>query len=121
MKTKIWLLTSCMVFSSCYSYKTMDTGTSVISKGKKYKIITADNKNHKIWILKYGDTLIGRKSKSSGTLTKLAQEEVMVIKERKFSFLKTAGLPIILAGTALGILAITVGPDFDLDIDYMQN
>ncbi|WP_425235901.1 hypothetical protein [Ulvibacterium sp.] len=121
MKTKIWLLIGCMVFSSCYSYKTIDIGMPTITEGKKYKIITSDDKKHKIWILKYGDTLIGRKSKSSETLTKLAQEEVKVIKERKFSFLKTAGLPIILGGTALGILAITVGPDFDLDIDYMQN
>jgi hypothetical protein len=98
----------------------MDTGMSGITEGKKYKIITADNKNHKIRIFKYGDTLVGRRSKLSGTFIKLAQEDVKVIKERKFSVLKTVGFPIILTGTALGILAITVGPDFDLNLDYMQ-
>lgn len=99
----------------------MDTGKPYTSEGKKYKVITANNKNYKIRILKYGDTLMGRKSKSLGTLIKLAQKDVKVIKERKFSLLKTVGFPIILTGAALGILAITVGSDLGLDIDYMQN
>ena len=121
MKTRILLLAGCMLFSSCYSYRTMDTELSKLVEGKKYKIVTTDGKKHKIRILKYGDTLVGRKSKSSRTPIKLTKEEVKDIKERKFSLLKTVGLPIILVGTALGIFAISAGPDFDLTIDYLQN
>ena len=121
MKTRILLLAGCMLFSSCYSYRTMDTEIHKIVEGKKYRIVTTDDKKHKIRILKYGDTLVGRKSKSSRTFIKLAKEEVKVIKERKLSLLKTMGLPIVLVGTALGIFVISAGPDFDLSINYLQN
>ncbi len=119
MKTKIWLLTGCMFFSSCHSYKTMDVGMSKITEGKKYKIVTTYNKNHKIRILKYGDTLVGRKS--SGVFIKFAKEDVKVIKERKFSLLKTVGLPVILTGAALGVVAITGGPNLNLDTSFLAN
>ncbi len=92
-----------------------------IVEGKKYKIVSTNDKKYKIRILKYGDTLVGLKSKSSRIPIKLAKDEVKAIKERKFSLLKTVGLPIILMGSALGIFAISAGPDFDLSINYLEN
>lgn len=115
MKTKIWLLANCILFCNCYSYRTMNTEIRKIEVGKKYKIVTANNQKHKITLLKSGDTLVGRKSKSSGTLVKLAKEDVRVIKEQKFSVLKTIGLPVIIGSITMGVGAITGGPNLNID------
>ena len=99
MKNLIYLLSSCILFSSCYSYKTVDLSKNKLILTEKYKIKTATSKKIKGRIAKFNDnTLVLIKNKIK---TEILLSEIQSIKKRKFSYLKTIGFPILLLGLSI--------------------
>lgn len=82
------LISYCILFQSCYSYKTIKSNEKDIELFKKYKI---DLKNSKIIKGKivgfYNDTI---QVLSKGKNLKISEKDIKEIKKRKFSLLKTS-------------------------------
>ena len=90
MKAILLLLTSCILFTSCFSYKNIDIASTNILIGKKYKIETLDSVKIKAKVISVSDNSLSLQKKE--TQTEIPFSEIETIKIRKFSYLKTAGV-----------------------------
>ena len=92
MKIILTLLSSCILFSSCYSYRSVDLSTHQILVNKKYRITTKESKKTKVKIYKVSDSTITFVKK--GIKTEIPLYGVKDIKKRRFSYLKTIGFTV---------------------------
>ena len=102
MKPILILLCSCILFSSCYSYKNVDLSKNKILALKKHKIKTKGDKKIKALVYNINKDsifLIENEIK-----TRIALSEIKEIKERKFSYLKTIGFPLVY----IGLIVLTI-------------
>ncbi len=98
MKTKIWILVFCIFLQGCHSYKLIDASKNEILMGKKYKIMTKNMKRQVVTIYKVNDTISG--IVGSRERIEIPVTEIIEVKKRKFSTLKTVGLSL---GTIVGV------------------
>jgi hypothetical protein len=96
MRLIIILLGSCFLFPSCFSYKKVDLATHKIENNKKYRIQTKELKNQKIKIIETNDNTISFIKK--GDKITLSISSIEGIKKRKFSYLKTLGVTVVIVG-----------------------
>ena len=93
----IIILTS-LLFSSCFSYRVVDKNSS-LAEGKKYKIQLSKH-YEKVKLLSNTDSTITVINKNSLEKT-IAKTDILKIKKRRFSIIKTALLPV-------GIVVVSV-------------
>ncbi|MCH3882790.1 hypothetical protein [Tenacibaculum aquimarinum] len=100
------LLSYCILFQSCYSYKTIKGDEKDIELLKKYKIDLKNSKRIKGKIVGfYNDTI---QLLSKGKTLKISEKDVKEIKKRKFSILKTSLTTLTVAAvSALAIFGIS--------------
>lgn len=106
MKSIVLLLSICVLFTSCYSYKTYSGAPEKILVGKKYHF---DFKNGKEGI--YRIDSIGQDAyyyKRGNKVKSIAFSEIQKTEQGKFSITRTAGLTGGVAIAATGIAAIIV-------------
>ncbi|APG65067.1 hypothetical protein LPB136_06765 [Tenacibaculum todarodis] len=100
------LLSYCILFQSCYSYKTIKSNEKDIELLKKYKIDLKNSKRIKGKIVGfYNDTV---QILSKGKNLKISEKDIKEIKKRKFSLLKTSLTTLTVAAvSALAIFGIS--------------
>lgn len=101
MKTFIFLLAVLFLVSSCSSYKKFDLEKDEVKVGKKYKIKTDSSKFQKVKIIEFDDKQLTVRSKGTTSYFKL--NEIVEIRAKKFSVLKTVGFHLV---AAVGLLAV---------------
>ncbi len=102
MKFTIFLFCFSILFTSCYSYRSVDLSTNKTLTLKKHKIKTKDGK--KIKALVYNANKDSIFLIENEVKTRIALSEIEQIKERKFSYLKTIGFPLIY----IGVIVLTI-------------
>ena len=111
MKNLSILLLFCVLFQSCYSYKTVHLDKNTIKLSKKHKIVLTNLKKVEGKVLAMSkDTLL---LSMGNQKIKISTSNIFDIQERKFSFLKTAGsgaLLWIVAPVVVLVLLLTGGP-----------
>lgn len=104
MRKLIFLLAIVFLFQSCFSYKQMDNDPSKMEAGKKYKI-ERNHKNYKVTFNSLTDSSI-RITRKNFTKGEIPIKDITSIKKRKFSILKTVGLPITVAAAITGLFIL---------------
>ncbi len=95
MKTLIFLLSASILFSSCFSYRTMNLSKDKIVVDKMYKIKLREQKKMKVIISKIDSSSIAYikvgfyKDKE---IEEILLFEIEDIRERRFSYVKTGGI-----------------------------
>ncbi|MEM5566625.1 hypothetical protein WNY78_16000 [Psychroserpens sp. AS72] len=102
MKLTAYLFFSLLLLTSCYSYNKIDLSVDSINSEKTYKVTTING--NKIKVKKCELTV----DFLSCTKSKIPINEIVELKERKFSYLKTASIPIVYVGAGIGLLAIVM-------------
>jgi hypothetical protein len=104
MKKFFLLLAMLLLLQSCFSYKAMDNNPSLMEPGKTYKI----ERNQKY------TKVVFHNVKDSTILVAEDFEEKQIpikditnIKKRKFSVLKTIGLPVTVVAGLVGLFALS--------------
>lgn len=92
MKLTAYLFLSLIFLTSCHSYKKFDLSKDIINAEKKYKVTTTSGK--KIKDKKCELTLISL----NFSKTIIPLNEIVELKERKFSYLKTMVTLIVFTG-----------------------
>ncbi|WP_445733411.1 hypothetical protein [Mariniflexile sp.] len=89
MKPIIYILSFCLLLSSCYSYKHVDSNNHEFVVSKKYKIKTQefDKIKGKIYSVNNDSIILMNK----GIQTSIPVSKIEDVKQRKFSYLKTSG------------------------------
>ena len=116
MKAFSILMCVCLMFSSCFSYRTINLSENQLVLNKYYKIKTNAVKKITGKISEVNDSTLVlvdyKKDKANIHLykveTKIPLSEIQEIKKRKFSYLKTIGIPIGILGLIV-FLAIAIG------------
>ncbi len=86
----LYVVLGCVLLQSCFSYKKMPTNALLEADGK-YKIVTKDGKKKKFRMATINDsTLTG--TTGSGKNIRVHLNDIQIIKKRRFSLFKTAGL-----------------------------
>ena len=117
MKNKIYMVVACLLFQSCFSYKKIEMTKEEIKMGHKYKVYTHKGAKEKLVITELNDSVIGHSVKEE--YIALSISDIDMIKERKFSIIKTIGLPVVITGSLLGLLLISFQPDVRIGVpDY---
>lgn len=104
MKKIFLLLAMLVLLQSCFSYKAMDNDPSKMEEGKTYKI-ERNNKYSKVIFHSVKDSTI--------VVTKdfekhqIPVNDITNIKKRKFSIIKTVGLPLTIAASITGLFILT--------------
>lgn len=99
------------MFHSCYSYKTVNNEKHDLELNQNYKVVTTNEITLKGKLISISnDTLTLTKKRKNTSVTFL---NVKSIKKRKFSYLKTIGLPITIITISFAIVLESVS---DLDI-----
>ena len=106
-KLSLLLLLLSILFQSCYSYKTVDYNNIAIEKKQKVEVLMLNKTSVKGQLVSKNDkTMILETKDRQGTI---AIEEIRDVKVRKFSFLKSAGLTVLIPVAAyltLGIILV---------------
>lgn len=112
MKTMSCLLVLCLLFQSCFSYRKIDIANDQITLEKKYKLWTIEGEKKKLIIKDIDDTnLFGASQKEQNIIIPIT--DIDIIKKRKFSIIKTIGLPVLITG---GLFALFL-TSFQLNIN----
>ena len=104
MKNLTLLLSISILFQSCFSYKTVDYNNIAIEKKQKLEVLMLNKTSVKGQLV--SKTMILETKDGQGTI---AIEEIRDVKVRKFSFLKSAGLTVLIPVAAyltLGIILV---------------
>ena len=104
----IIILTS-LLFSICFSYRVADKNSS-LAEGKKYKIQLSKH-YEKVKLLSSTDSTITVINTNSLEKT-MAKTDILKIRKRHFSIIKTALLPIGIVVVAVGIIFASYKPQF---------
>lgn len=112
MKNKICLLALCLLVQSCFSYRKIEITKNEIKPGHRYKLYTTTGAKEKLIVSKVNDSIIGSSGKKKNIAIPIV--DIEVIKERKLSITKTIGLPVLIAGSLVGLLFISFSPNIDL-------
>lgn len=116
MKTKVFVLTWLMVFSSCYSYKSIGRDLSSFEQGERVKLIMNDKKNKGKFITYYSDTIMIKNTNRKTEWYLLS--EVKEIKTGKFSWVKTILIPpAALYAIAFGATIFFGEPSYDIELN----
>lgn len=97
-----------LLLQSCLSYRTIDKKAVSISKDKKYKI-TVFNKQYKGRITSFTDSVITLKTNNK--IVNFKTEEISLIKQQKFSLVKTILFLIAISAVIVGLFVATYNPD----------
>ena len=107
MKKFIFLVTISILFQSCFSYKTIDYNNIAIDKKQKIVVKGVGGKFIKGQLVSKNEkTMILETKDGQGTIP---LEEIYDVKVRNFSFLKSAGLTVLIpiaTYLALGIFLL---------------
>lgn len=113
MKSKLGVLVICLLLSGCYSYRTTVAGTGNLKEDVVYKVAITGAKARKGSIRQKNDSTLVLTT-ATGRKYEVSVAAIEEIKERKFSYLKTIGYPMVSAGIVGGILLLAV--PFNMDI-----
>ena len=109
MKKLLFLLSFSILFQSCYSYKSIDYNNIETEKKQKFEVLMLNKTSVKGRLVSKNEkTMILQTKDGQGTIS---VEEIYNVKVRNFSFLKSAGLAVvvpIVAYIGLAIVAIIV-------------
>lgn len=106
MKNLSILLLFCVLFQSCYSYKTVHLDKNTIKLSKKHKIVLTNLKKVEGKVLAMSkDTLL---LSMGNQKIKIPTSNIFDIQERKFSFLKTAGTGALLWWIVLPVIFVSL-------------
>jgi hypothetical protein len=90
MKKLLFLLSFSILFQSCYSYKSIDYNNIEIDKNQNLEVLRLKKTSIKGRLVSKNEkTIILQTKNGQGTIP---MEEVLNIKVKEFSLLKTAGL-----------------------------
>ena len=93
-KFSLLLLLFSILFQSCYSYKTVDYNNIAIEKKQKLEVLMLNKTSVKGQLVSKNEkTMILETKDGQGTIP---IEEIYDVKVRKFSFLKSAGLIVLI-------------------------
>ena len=87
MKSIAFLFSICILFTSCFGYKSIELTSSEITVGKKYRITTIDSTEIDAIIVSATDNTVSIKKKE--TQSEIPFSKIKTIKKNKFSFLKS--------------------------------
>lgn len=99
MKGISGILVLSLILTSCYSYKPMKDGESVVL-GKKYQIRSIENNKENLKIWEMGDTIKG--VSDSGKRLLIPSGNVVEVRRRKYSTVKTT----LLGGSIVGFIVL---------------
>jgi hypothetical protein len=106
MKKLLFLLAFSILFQSCYSYKSIDYNYIETEKKQKLEVLMLNKRSMKGQLVSKNEkTIILQTKDGQGTIS---VEEIYDVKVRKFSFLKSAGLAVLIPIAAYIGLAIVV-------------
>ena len=107
MKKLIFLLSISILFQSCFSYKAIDYNNIETDKKQKLEVLMLNKTSVKGQLVSKNDkTMILETKDGQGTIP---LEEIYDVKVRNFSFLKSAGLTVLIpiaTYLALGIFLL---------------
>lgn len=97
MKLTAYLFFSLILFTSCYSYNKIDLSKDTLNSEKKYKVTTIS-----------GNKIKDKKCELTATYlncskSKIPLNEIVSLKERRFSYLKSSGA-LLLTGITVAII-----------------
>lgn len=102
--------------SSCHSYRSMDVIADEIKLDKKYKITTKDYQKQKAVI---------KEVTTSGVIAIIDEKEVEIpmveiqeIRRKKFSYVKTLGIPVAISGFFVLALSTASGPQLGGSLQF---
>jgi hypothetical protein len=107
MKTKIWLVSLSMIFSSCYNYKHLDLHSDHLAPGDYYELTTASDHTWKGRVLQVTDSIVTLR-KGTGQQIDFPLAQLSNVQRRKLAVGKTIGLSATLLGTTLGVIAFAI-------------
>ncbi len=99
MKKTNGILVLCLILTSCYSYRPMKDGESVVL-GKMHQIRSIENTKENLRIWEIGDTIKG--ISATGKRLIIPSGNVLEVRKRKFSTVQTG----ILVGTVSGVVVL---------------
>jgi hypothetical protein len=106
MKKLLYLLAFSILFQSCYSSKSIGYKNIEINKKEKLEVLMLNKPSIKgSFVSKNEKTMILQTKNGQGTIP---IEEILEVKVREFSLLKTVGLTILIPAAAYIGLAIVV-------------
>jgi hypothetical protein len=94
MKKLLFLLSISILFQSCYSYKSIDYNNIETEKKQKFEIKGAEGTYSEGRLVSKNEKTIVIENK--GQTQTISKEEIYDIKVREFSFLKAAGLTVLI-------------------------
>ena len=101
MKLTTYLFFSLIFLTSCNSYKKIDLSVGGINSQKTYKITTIDGK-------KFKDKKCEQTSTSLNCFKKIIPlNDIVEIKERRFSYLKTSSTLLVLTGITVAVIDLS--------------
>ncbi|MCJ7467420.1 MAG: hypothetical protein MUO53_12095 [Maribacter sp.] len=107
MKTIIWFVSVCMVFSSCYNYKHLDLHSDHLASGDYYALTTASDHTWKGRVVEITDSIVTLKT-SSDQLINFPIAQLSRVQRRKLAVGKTIGLSVSVGGIALGLTVMSM-------------
>jgi len=109
MKKLLFLLSFSILFQSCYSYKSIDYNNIETDKKQKLEVLMLNKTSMKGQLVSKNEkTMILESKDGQGAIP---VEQINAVKVRKFSFLKTLGLTVLIpiaVYIGLAIVAIIV-------------
>lgn len=117
MKIKLAILSLLILFSSCYSYKSIDRSMKSFQEGERIKLVMDDKNKKGKFLTFYKDTLMIENSKREIKWYHI--KEISEVKTGKFSLIKTIlAPPATLYIIVLGATVIFDPPSYDTGLTF---